>query len=330
MKFTYVFFIISLPFIINFNNNIENNKKVDNLQPHDFKCFGAIGDSITAGFSLKSDTPYHSILEQRGSSFPIGGDDGETTIPNLFEKYGAQKTCSSVNSDFIGDKSKYKPNDFCNSAISGAVSTSLEKQVSHLLEELEKNNCINKWKFITVFIGSNDICEICLKDYDEWLYTYTLNLNHTINRLFQNTKNTYINLITNLNVGQLKKFANEKCNLIHNIINECPCILGRDFRQGNLELAEKFRAEINRDLYYIAGLYKSPYFRVSINPIVEELEIPDETYLSKLDCFHPNEKSHRLLALHTWKNLFLPIDNRSRTLNISIEEYIPKYFDIIY
>ena len=182
MKFTYIFFVLSLPFVLLINKNIEKK----NLRIHDFKCFGALGDSITAGFSINSENPLKSILEYRGSAFPIGGDNGKITIPNLFEKYGGDKICSSKKFKIINEGNKYKSNDYCNSAISGAMANSLDIQVSHLMNELQKNQCENKWKFITIFIGSNDICEICLKDYDEWLYNYTLNLNHTINYLYKN------------------------------------------------------------------------------------------------------------------------------------------------
>ncbi|RKO88499.1 hypothetical protein BDK51DRAFT_31343, partial [Blyttiomyces helicus] len=68
----------------------EAGKDVHHLRPQDISLVAALGDSITAGLFMEDGKLPGSELtlkEYRGKVFDIGGDPGETTIPNLLKTY---------------------------------------------------------------------------------------------------------------------------------------------------------------------------------------------------------------------------------------------------
>jgi len=143
------------------------SKTVNNLHPSDIQCFGVIGDSVSAGFSLESHSIFKDLYEYRGKSFPIGGEEGYRTLPNIFSQYGSPKKCAAYGSTFIthsllqyptSDKAPYgllsvppippfgkeiakldsdflHPKINCNVAISGAVSDQVLPMWNNLLKE---------------------------------------------------------------------------------------------------------------------------------------------------------------------------------------------------
>lgn len=318
------------------------NKNVFTLKPNDIQCFGGIGDSITAGFSLNSNNFFQSILENRGGSFSMGGDEGYITLPNIFKSFGGNTLCASTGQIYPvhfyfhlkkNKDGKYDSvNDRCNSAISGATSDTLDIQREYLYNQLKEYNCLYKWKIITIFIGSNDICASCLEDLDKFVESYLNNVNETLRFIEDNIPYTFINLVTNLDVIQMRQFSidNNKCKIVHHLIDECPCILGNYYNPFLMNNIEQYKLKINEGLYKLEEYYSpTNSFRVVIQPFMEKLNIPNSTFLSKLDCFHPAEMSQKLMAIHLWNNMFQPKNNKTKFLNISATIYQPKDSDYL-
>jgi phospholipase B1, membrane-associated len=81
-------------------------KSVHDLRVDDIKVIMAIGDSVTAGFGAKGhDTnipvDIHKLYENRGVSFPIGGDPGAVTIANFIKYYSPELIGSSIGDHLI-------------------------------------------------------------------------------------------------------------------------------------------------------------------------------------------------------------------------------------
>lgn len=174
----------------------------------------AIGDSITAGFLARpSDSDSDSelthvtrspvlerggdnaqkpmsvlpgIKEYRGLSYPIGGDPGAITIPNILSHYSPNLTGMSKGhhplSACVGGWCVWRYDDGLNGAVSGSTSGNLLSQVrggftversemrgrlanresgltvDYVLPNLEMMDIPETdWKYINVGIGANDI-----------------------------------------------------------------------------------------------------------------------------------------------------------------------------
>ncbi len=310
-------------------------KTVNELQPKDIGCFGVIGDSISAGFSLESHSIFKDLWEYRGKSFPIGGEKDFRTIPNIFSKYNSSKKCAAYGTTFITHSIMQYPmtsyrvyegfdgesNDSqinCNVAISGALSNQVMKEWTQLKIQWEKFNCEDDWKLLTIMIGANDICQYCLTGYNNTINTYVFNMEQLFQNIIKDTQKTFVNVISTFNVGLTADWQHKDCELVHDIINECPCILGRDKTKDFKQVVEKLYKDINSLLYPLVKKYKQigilRNINFSIQPIMENFQIYNFSYLSSLDCFHPSAFGHEVMATILWNNMFLPDDKKIKNM----------------
>lgn len=330
-------------------------KTVNQLEASDISCFGVIGDSVTAGFSLESHSLAKDLFEYRGKSFSIGGEPNFRTIPNIFSKYNPSKKCAAYGSTFIthsliqyptSSYTNYKiysdvfyqtnsefaiqeKNEInCNVAISGALSNQVLKMWNQLFQEWNTHNCQDDWKLLTVMIGANDICQYCLTGYNNTIQTYIFNLDQLFNNIIQDVENTFVNVVSTFNVGLTADWQNKECEFIHQLINECPCILGRDKKGNYKEIVKKLYQDINSLLYPLVKKYEEigllRNVKFVIQPIMEDFQIYNSSYLSSFDCFHPSEFGHELMATILWNNMFLPPDKKIKNMPQMMPLHIPK------
>lgn len=358
-----------LKLIILFILPLASPATVDKLHPSDIQCFGVIGDSVSAGFSLESHSILKDLFEYRGKSFPIGGEEGYRTLPNIFSQHGSPKKCASIGSTFIthsltqyptSDKAGYgifstptliSPNTDlillnnsleniitkneinCNVAISGALSHQVLQMWNNLQTEWKKQSCQGEWKLLTIMIGANDICQYCLNGYNNTINSYIFNLAQLFSNIVQESKNMFVNVISTFNVALTADWQNKGCDLVHQLINECPCILGRDKTSDYKEVVEKLYKDINLLLYPLVENYSklgfSKNIKFVIQPIIEDFVIYNSSYLSSFDCFHPSEFGHHCMATILWNDMFLPPNKKIKNLPNMIPLYEPTEDDYL-
>jgi len=68
-------------------------------------------------------------------------------------------------------------------------------------------------------------------------------------------------------------------------------------------MANLFRAEIQKS---VSKVSRTQDFVAILQPILSQGVIPDITYLSDLDCFHPSVFGQRALAIAVWNCMLLP------------------------
>ncbi|KPP78103.1 phospholipase B1, membrane-associated-like [Scleropages formosus] len=102
------------------------------------------------------------IVEYRGISWSIGGDDNltsVTTLPNILREFNPSLTGYSV-----GTGKEHTPSAFLNQAVAGSNTDDMPQQ-ARLVADMMKNDpridFHNDWKVITMFIGGNDLCDHC-------------------------------------------------------------------------------------------------------------------------------------------------------------------------
>merc|ERR1712079_67339 len=81
--------------------------------------------------------------------------------------------------------------------------------------------------------------------------------------------------------------------------------------------------EDNANLYHIAKHFASSDFAVVVQPGMDMMSVPDWTYLSRFDCFHPALVTHQQVALALWTNLFQPIGKKTREFQLPVNIYCP-------
>ncbi|CAB5343799.1 unnamed protein product [Rhizophagus irregularis] len=273
-------------------------KSVHDLRIDDIKVIMAIGDSITAGFGAKghhANIPIdiHNLHENRGVSFSIGGDPGAVTIANFIKHYSPELIGSSTGDHLVElcyglicPPYQYKPKkDRFNAAQSGMMASNLTIELNYLLDQLYKEPMevvLKSYKYLTFFIGSNDICFRCSNDLP-WL---------TSKQFEDYLKST---------VGPCAEY-------------ECSCafapgIFGTLNRKKMDETSMEYNKAIRNVVDYYAS-HKSDSFAV----MYQEFDIDLTTFpvegLSNVDCFHPSTKSHDFITKIFWNNLVLPASKR--------------------
>jgi phospholipase B1 len=277
----------------------------------------AIGDSITAGFAMKSGPlPFTQITEFRGSVFAIGGDAGETTIPNILRRYN-----TNLQGAATGTTALRATIDVLNAAVSGALVSDLPGQVATLAKAYNSDPVYNKngWKMINVLIGANNVCNYCQAntgnlhsaDAFEGFFRTTL---QSLRGNF--TDKTIVNAVQLFNVSQVFEPQQTRyCRFAQGILNLCPCINQPAQRQA----MDNLTAEYNRRITKVAAEFQFPNFAVNVQPGFTgiSLQTAGINFLSRLDCFHPNQCANQATTAMLWNNLFQAPANKVRNYQLT-------------
>ena len=320
------------------------------IHPSQIQCFGVIGDSITAGFSMESHSLIKDFYEYRGQSFSIGGKKDFLTIPNIINKlYGTnlENSCASFATTFISHSIEQYHHHLlfqldshqkmgitkgvnCNVAISGALSTQNIQMWNQLQDEWQKFNCSNKWKLLTIMIGANDICEYCINGYNNTIDAYIFNMEQLFKNINEQSNKMFVNVISTFDVSLTEDFQHEDCKIFHFLINECPCILGRHQQPDAKYVVKQLYKDINEQLYKLVEKYNvKENIQYVVQPILEDFQIYNQSYLSSLDCFHPSAFANHVMATALWNNMFLPPEQKIRDMPYSMPIYTPTDEDML-
>ena len=325
------------------------------IHPSQIECFGVLGDSISAGFSMQSHSIFKDLYEYRGEAFASGGLPNFPTIPNIFlQNYPnlqINQSCASFAKTFITHSiNQYQQNHSfnfhnsivlnelensgninCNVAISGALSNQLEQMWNNLQQEWQKFQCTNRWKLLTIMIGANDICEYCINGFNNTVDTYIFNMEQLLKNIVGQSEKMFINVVSTFDVSLTQDWQHIDCDAIHYLINECPCILGRNRQKNAKEKVGELYKVINHKLIALIKKYKNKKENVemSLQPILEDFKIYNQSYLSSLDCFHPSEFANKVMATILWNNMFLPPEKKMTNMEFLQPLYVPTENDYL-
>lgn len=281
---------------------------VNNLRPGNIRVVMAMGDSITAGMSAK-DTNVLSLKEYRGLAYSIGGDPGLTTFPNLLAPFvptGYPKGFST------GIGTRTSPGTGLNAAVSGAINVDMLSQAQWLVSQLQANPNIdmkNDWKVLTLWIGSNNLCDVCDNQPNNNGPNFQANVNASLQYLYANVPRLFVNLVANLEIGGLYNINSGACSLLHMIA--CGCVgtsnansralvasTGRDYQERAYTISKYFNT--------LASNQGRTDFAVVVQPFLINTTITERSQLSAADCFHPSAASHATAAVALWNNVLTP------------------------
>ncbi|CAG8550561.1 11468_t:CDS:2, partial [Ambispora gerdemannii] len=304
-------------------------KSVHDLRPDDIKYVMALGDSITAAFAAKGKyhghpLNIHNIFENRGVSFVIGGDEDAQSVANFIKFYRADVVGSSVGDHLVEvcagkfcPGNQYRPKlDRLNAAQSGASVINLGHEMNYLLERIEELQVDkSSFKFLNLFIGSNDICNGCKIDRVS-PRVFEAFIRDTLDSIESKIPNTIVNILGVFNVSQVYKFAHgqQYCRwfkFLPQIQFGCACAflpgeIGKYYRKKMDEITLQYNKVIKRIVADYASRPPNHSFGLSYHPFeLNLLSFPIES-VTDVDCFHPSVSMHQYIAKVLWNNL--PID----------------------
>lgn len=298
---------------------------VHDLRIDDIKVISAIGDSITAGFGARDGDPFKVLNEYRGISWAMGGDAGAVSIANMMKKYSPDLVGASLGEHLVNvcygplcPNFQYQAKkDQFNAARSGSLAMNLMDQAKYLNDQMRSDSRVNfqqDFKLLNFFIGGNDVCLGCLPILEDLVLSpdqFENTIRDVLSYVEENIPRVVVNLHSIFNVSQVYDLshADPHCATLRKIglKVECACALLFDGEVGvsnRLEM-DDLVAGYNEKLSLIAADYsekKSDSFMVSLNPIFRDVALRQWSIkeLSKVDCFHPSQSAHELMAIGSW------------------------------
>jgi len=277
---------------------------VNALKPGHIKVVMSMGDSITCGMSAK-DTTVINLREYRGISYGIGGDAGVVTFPNLLKQYTPLGYPLGVSTG-IGQRPM--AGNGLNAAVSGSINSDMLGQAQWLVAQLKANTKINflqDWKVLTIWIGSNNICQVCNDAPNNNAQDYEKNVVAALEYLYASVPRVFVNLLAILDITKIYDISSGACAVLHPY--ECPCPSSRNnaVRQSVRSVIKEYGVVAN----HIAANFtsrKNKEFAVVVQPFLTDSPIYNRTYLSAADCFHPSAISHEVISVGLWNSIITP------------------------
>jgi len=301
-------------------------KNIFDLRPNDIKVVMAMGDSMTAGFGIMGVAGW--IDEYRGKSGAIGGDPGQITVANFFKHYNPYIIGFSLGNHLVElPYEGYYEQDHLNAAQSNAGVDNLLYQLDYLVTMLQTNprvNMTNDWKIVNLIIGANDVCPYCFlgpfrPTIEQAADNYEMYLSQVVQQAYEKIPRLFFNILPMFNISQVYNLSLNYpfCNYFHDVVPfECSCAF--DTSQANRNYLDEILQAYNRRIYKLVQKWKVkklPEFAVQHQLFTADLKIPNITYLSTLDCFHPSLLAHQKLAIAGWNSLLTPFAKKKRTFN---------------
>jgi len=302
-----------------------DTNNVNNLRPGNIRVVMAMGDSITAAMSAK-DKSLLSLKEYRGIAYSIGGDAGVTTFPNLLKPYVPVGFPIGFSTG-IGERSI--SGNGLNAAESGGINSDMPGQAQWLVQQLKANkniDMLNDWKVLTIWIGSNNLCDVCDNQNENDAANFQSEVTEALEYLYNNVPRLFVNLVANLEITTLAEIDGGACSVIHWIV--CGCVtgsgepvvetVGRDYQSTAYAIASQFNSRNSSD------------FAVVVQPFLVDTNITERSQLSAADCFHPSAPSHATAAVALWNNMLSPAAQKSSTWNVGGSPICPTTDTLLY
>jgi phospholipase B1 len=295
---------------------------IHDLHPNNINVVMALGDSITAGFGLGG---REGLFEEfRGQSWSIGGDPGAITLFNFFKHFNPNVVGASLGTHFAElPYTDYWPNDHLNAAQSNAGVDNLLYQIDYLHQQLSSNPKVdmkNDWKILTLLIGANDACPLCWEPFPPTVQqaadSYEMYLSAAIKEVYKKIPRVFFNILPMFNVSQVYNITlnTTYCRDLHDLLPfECTCAF--DTTDANRIYLDSILQAYDARIYKLVAEWKARNltdFAVQVQPWSQYLVIPNLSYLSTLDCFHPSLLAEQRMSIATWNSLIIPDNKKPR------------------
>ncbi|XP_071484273.1 phospholipase B1, membrane-associated-like [Diadema antillarum] len=294
----------------------EKPTSVHRLRPGDIDVVAAIGDSLSTAYAAEALIFLPVMLNYWGVSASIGGNDDISsvgTVANILRQYNPDIFGFSTGSGVVFTQPKVK--NF-NHAVVGATADDMPKQARRLIDDLKADSRVdmeNDWKFITLFIGGNDLCSGCNRENSKPA-AFLGFVQEALQMFHDEVPRTFVNLVGVMNAYVLPELGGSlTCNLVHRIVCKC---LSQD--GGDEEVYQRTKEYQKMVQEFIESGYfdNKEDFTVAYQPFFHETTLPrkpdgkpDASYFAP-DCFHFSQKGQTAQAVANWNSLFEPVGSK--------------------
>jgi len=287
-----------------------------------------LGDSLTAAFGAGATSIFSVFTEYRGMAFSAGGDNNIQsiyTLPNMLKLYNSKVTGFSVKTGKTNS-----PNSKLNIAVTGAVSQDILGQAQEAVIRLKADPAYdinNSWKMITIFIGANNLCDVCKDPIPNSAATLQTSLVAALDYLQQHVPHAFVSLIPAVDVTALGVIESFFCGVLHPWL--CDCAVSKE--GNNQQITKQAAADMAAALYTIQNMakYQTEDFAVIVQPFFQNVTLPtksdgsvDTSYFAP-DCFHFSQIGHANSAQALWNNLFEKVGTKQPYWKINQPTYCP-------
>ena len=179
------------------------------------------------------------------------------------------------------------------------------KRLVYDLKTKSEYNFEKDWKLVTVFIGGNNLCQLCT-DPNSSPKNFLDDVENVLDYLHQNLTRAFVNMVTIFDISFVRKLSADSpiCRLAHTCF--CPC--------GLKNPLEAFRAsrkyiQLVTDLVASGRCNSRQDFTVVVQPFFEDIQPPkvdgkiDLSFFAP-DCFHLSQRGHNAAGRALWNNMF--------------------------
>lgn len=296
----------------------QTPSSVHQIRASDIKVIAAMGDTFTLGLGARATSLNGFFTNYEGISWSIGGgsylNKTTTTLPNIISQF---------NPALKGAPGKSSSNGIdvdLNVAFAGASANDLQDQAIDLVSRLKIMKGIdfkNDWKLLTVWIGTEDLCQVC-KDADKFSpSSFIKYFMRMLSYLQKKVPRLFVNLVPPMNVSSLHQLYGERtqsCEILE--WNSCPCLKSAVERKRVSETVKEYKNLL--DELVNSGLYDTKEnFAVVIQPALQGLPRTQNgslvTSYFGLDCLHFSASGHAAAALALWRNMLEPFGSKTKT-----------------
>jgi len=197
------------------------------LRPGNIKAVMAMGDSISAGFAMIGYPP-ENLVEWRNYVFSIGAASDAFTLFNNIKSYnskvvGGAESWTWPHASGVGA--------WLNGAVSHASVQDCPSQVDFLVSQIKTKykeiDFDNDWKFLTLFIGANNLCGACQGRDSSTPEYFESHLRQVLTDIEAKIPKVFVNLVTIFNISGVYYAGKDYwyCETIWSIVkHECYCV----------------------------------------------------------------------------------------------------------
>ncbi|PAV68571.1 hypothetical protein WR25_12138 [Diploscapter pachys] len=187
---------------------------------------------------------------------------------------------------------KFNPNLLGCSDTTGAQSDDLPFQAQSLVSALNahpKVNIAEDWKFLGIFIGTNDACQFCLNQHTPDYFVSKIT--EALEILRSNLPRTIVSI---LSIPQLDVIHQSKqkpeCQMAQPLVDfMCPCLANSQTTQKKVNsfISDYFKLQMNLQN---SGKFDADDFTVVVQPFITEIHEPSKkcpfirTVKNSIDC----------------------------------------------
>ncbi|XP_068728494.1 phospholipase B1, membrane-associated-like [Montipora capricornis] len=292
---------------------------VHQLRPSDIKVIAAMGDTFNLALGARATSLNGFFTDYQDISWSIGGGsylNYTTTLPNIIAQFNPGIRGASLKNSTRDDL--IDPD--LNFAFVGASASDLREQAVDLVSKLKAMKGINfqnDWKLLTVWIGTDNLCQVC-KDEDKFspssFIKYVMRM---LSYLQKEVPRLFVNLVPPMDVSSLHRLyeeSSQSCEILG--WNSCPCLKeGAAERSKISQMAKEYKRLLNELVN--SGLYDThDTFAVVIQPALEAPPRTQDGNLVKsfigLDCLHFSAHGHAAAALALWRNMLEPVGSKTK------------------